>query len=651
MAASVTRRDFLNGVAVTSAGAVLTACGSGADPEVAKSLTTPTTAVPDPVTPPAPSTYYPPTLTGMRGSHEGSFEVAHALAWRGEKPATYQPLNEHYDLVVVGAGMSGLAAARFYQQKMGADANILLLDNHDDFGGHAKRNEFHTDGKMQLSLGGAQNLDNPQNYSDAAGGLLVDLGIDEDFIEVMDSQTPENLAIAGRLSAANGVALPGPDGHLTLAGNWMGTMFGSEGYEGVVRTLPLPTSEQDTLIAFFGGSRDFLDGLSLSEKWDYINTVSYNRFLLDRVGLAESTLPILNSLIIHLTGLNGWNMTVLEALGNGASGINSMGWVGKMTASLGGAFLESLVNVQMFPDGNASVARLLVQKLIPAVAPTMQGPGDVAIARFDYAKLDQHKHPTRLRLNSTVVGVRESAHQTVEVDYVQHDKPLRITADHCVLACNNNLIPHLCPEMPQAQKDGLGYGVRTPFVYANVLLANGHAFSELSATLYQCPYDTFQWVSTAPTMSCGGYRPPNMPDDPNVVFMMHSPMTGSAGELSGREHLRQARHQVYATTFATYEQQIRDQLQSLLGKHGFDHDKDILEITVNRIPHGYAYPYLALDDPKWEEGQAPHEIGRAQFGRISIANTDSEAIALMDAAFDAAWRAVEEQTSNQRNTA
>ena len=98
----------------------------------------------------------------MRGSHEGSFEVAHDLAWRGEKPEQYAALDEHYDLVVVGAGMSGLAAARYYQKKMGPDAHILILDNHDDFGGHAKRNEFHQDGRMMLSLGGAQNLETPR---------------------------------------------------------------------------------------------------------------------------------------------------------------------------------------------------------------------------------------------------------------------------------------------------------------------------------------------------------------------------------------------------------------------------------------------------------------------------------------------------------
>ncbi|MEC7371062.1 MAG: FAD/NAD(P)-binding protein, partial [Pseudomonadota bacterium] len=593
----------------------------------------------------AASVYYPPILTGMRGSHEGSFEVAHALAWHGEKPAHYQALDEHYDLVVVGAGMSGLAAAWFYRKKMGTDARILLLDNHDDFGGHAKRNEFHHNGRMVLSLAGAQNLESPSRYSEAASGLMADIGINDNFIAAMDANTPDNMALAGKLDADNGVALPGPDGHVTIGGNWNAVMYAGDGYEATVRALPLPQSEQDILIAFFGGKRDFLDGLSLSEKWDYVNSVSYNKFLLERVGLAEQTLPILNAIILHLTGVSGWNLTVLEAIGSGASGIRAMGWVGKTVAAVGTAFLDSLLEVKMFPDGNASVARLLVQKLIPGVAPSMKGPEDVAIASFDYSALDRESHATRLRLSSTVVGVREVNGKRVEVDYVQQQNPLRITADHCVLACYNSLIPHLCPEMPEPQKQGLSYGVKTPFVYANVLLENGRAYSELAATLFQCPYDPFQWVSTAPSMSIGGYEPPRGPDDPMVVFMMHSPMTEPEQPISARGQLRIGRHKIYSTPFARYEQQIRDQLQSLLGKHGFNHETDIRAITVNRIPHGYAYAYLALDDPEWPEGQAPHEIGRAQFGRISIANTDSEAIALMDAAFDAAWRAVQEQTS------
>jgi spermidine dehydrogenase len=472
---------------------------------------------------------------------------------------------------------------------------------------------------------------------------MEDIGIDDDFIDFMDRQTPEDLFLAGKLQADNGIAMPGADGHVTVGGNWLAAMFGGKDYEKSVRALPLPEVEQDKLINFFAGHQDCLDDLSLSEKWEYINTTSYNRYLVDKVGLDESTLPIMNAILIHLNGVSGWNLTVLEGLTLGGTGIKSMGWVGKATAMLAEVTLSKLLSVDMFPDGNASVARLLVQKLIPAVAPDMQGREDVVITRFNYGALDRETNTTRLRLNSTAVGVRNNDNQ-VEVDYVQQGKAQRVTADHCVLACYNALIPHLCPEMPDTQKEGLSYGVKTPFVYANVQLENGRAYSKLDATLFQCPYDPFQWVSTAPTVAVGGYEPPRGPDDPMVVFMMHSPMTGPEQSASCRDQLRRARHQIYSTAYADYEQQIRQQLQSILGKHGFNHETDIRAITVNRIPHGYAYVYLGLYDPKWEEGQAPHEIGRAQFGRISIANTDSEATPLMNLAFDAAWRAVEEQT-------
>jgi len=632
MASRVTRRDFLNGVAIGVGAGLLSpnellALGASAGIDQSD-----------------PSTYYPPSLTGMRGSHEGSYEVAHALAWRGEKPAEYRALDEHYDLVVVGAGMSGLSAAWFYQKKMGAQARILVLDNHDDFGGHAKRNEFNQEGRMVLSLGGAQNIENPSTYSDAAASLLVDIGLDQDAFDTMDVNTPENFTLGGKLHADVGMTIPSSDGHVTVGGHWLKFMHGRGNYRQAVRALPISLDEQDKLIAFFGGAHDYLDDLSLVEKYDYVNSVSYNHFLVDRVGLAEETLPILGAHLRILSGPSGWNHTVFEAITEGAPGLRSMGWLANVAESLVAMFVDDLAEIRMFPDGNASIARLLVHKLIPGVAPDMKGFEDVAVARFDYGTLDRENQATRLRLNSTVVGVKEVGNTSVQVDYVQHGKPLRVSSRHCVLACYSGLIPHLCPEMTEQQKDGLRYGVKVPFVYANVLLQNGRAFSKLGVTVSQCPYDPFQWVSAAPTMTTGGYEPPRGPEDPMAVFMMASPTPATREQGTGRDLFRVGRHKIYATTFEQYEKEIRDQLQAMLGKYGFNHQTDIRAITVNRIPHGYAYPYLGLDDPDWEEGQAPHEIGRAQFGCISIANSDSEARAYMDAAFDAAWRAVEEQT-------
>jgi len=539
--------------------------------------------------------------------------------------------------------MSGLAAAWFYRKKMGHQARVLILDNHDDFGGHAKRNEFHHEGRMVLSLGGAQNLESPDSYGDVAGGLLIDLGIDEDAIAAMDKNTPDNYLLGGKLHGSVGMTMPTADGHVTVGGHWYKFMHGRGEYAAAVRSLPLPEEEQDKLIAFFGGERDVLDDLSLGESYDYINSVSYNRFLVDRVGLAKETVAMFDAHLLILDGWSGWHHTVMEAISVGAPGLRSMGWITNFVDSLAAMMIEDMAQTRMFPDGNASVARLLVQKLVPAVSPDMKGFEDVAVASFNYDALDGVNQPTRIRLNSTAVGVRETDNKVV-VEYVRRGSAQSVTADHCVLACYNNLIPHLCPQMSEPQKEGLRYGVRVPFVYANVLLKNGRAFSKLGVEFTQCPQDPFQWVSAAPTMTTGGYEPPRSAEDPMAVFMMMSP-TPPIEEGSARDLFRAGRHKIYATSFEDYEQQIRKQLQDMLGNQGFNHETDIVAITVNRIPHGYAYLYLGLDDPEWDHGQSPHEIGRAQFGNISIANTDSEAMPLMNAAFDAAWRAVEEQTA------
>ena len=629
MSRQITRRDFCNGIAIGTGISLL----SPMDLFGQNAFTI--------QNPEQPFAYYPPTLTGMRGSHKGSFEVAHALAWTGEKPAKYEKLDEEYDLVIVGAGISGLATAWFYQKKMGSDARILLLDNHDDFGGHAKRNEFHQDGRMLLGIGGSVNLENPKNYSAESKGLLQDLGIDLDAMR--DNINDDQYALANPASN-HALALPGPNGHVTVKANWTLLFLGEGDIETAIKSLPLPVIEQEKLIEFLSGERDYLDDLSLREKYNYVQTVSYSRFLSERVGLDEETSSIFYAMVKLIYCVDGKNVSVLEAILLGAPGMQGMGRLAKFIQNLFSLSIDNNESLY-FPDGNASIPRLLVKKLIPAVTAGEANFNTIATSHFDYKMLDRDDQSVQLRLNSTVVGVRQHQNDRVEVDYVKDGKALRVTGKHSVLACYNGMIPHLCPELPESQKDGLLYGEKAPLVWANVLLENSNAFSELGVNLIACPKDPFAVVTTAPPTSTGGHQPPKEPSDPMVVFMMGIPSVKSTGKETVRELFKAGRHVVYSTSFATYEKQIRDQLQVLLGPHGFNHEVDIKAITVNRWPHGYAYGYMALNDPEWEEGQAPHEIGRAQFGRISIANSDSEAYAYVNAAIDAAWRAVEEQTS------
>ncbi len=127
----------------------------------------------------------------MRGSQPGAFDVAHSLRdgtfW--DTAGTPEDTHETYDLIVVGAGISGLAAAHFYRKQAGAKSRILILDNHDDFGGHARRNEFQVDNRLLLSNGGTQSIENPSEYSEVAKGVLKDLGIEpEGFLQSLRSE-------------------------------------------------------------------------------------------------------------------------------------------------------------------------------------------------------------------------------------------------------------------------------------------------------------------------------------------------------------------------------------------------------------------------------------------------------------------------------
>jgi spermidine dehydrogenase len=164
---------------------------------------------------------------------------------------------------------------------------------------------------------------------------------------------------------------------------------------------------------------------------------------------------------------------------------------------------------------------------------------------------------------------------------------------------------------------------------------------------YLCPGSFYAGVVKAPPVNLGGYRGSTRGSEPVVLWAAHCPTPRNDGTQSARDLYRLGRHKLYRTPFATFEEETKKQLTAMFGPKGFDADRDIEAITVNRWPHGYAYEYLQLFDPDWEDGQAPHELGRKPIGRISIANSDSEASAYLHAAIDAAARAVGEIGSNE----
>ncbi|MEO1936071.1 MAG: NAD(P)-binding protein [Myxococcales bacterium] len=629
MKSSITRRDFLNGAALAlGAGAML----SSRDLLALESATADAGRIGQ--------DYYPPTLTGMRGNHAGSFEVAHAMAWRGEKPTEYAALDETYDLVIVGGGLSGLASAYLYRKQAGADKKILILENHDDFGGHAKRNEFHSDGRMLLGIGGSVNLEQ-DNFSDDVHTVLKEIGVD---LERLDAAREPGHLLAQLGDAQMGYYLNkqtyGKD--RVAHGQWIQTWLGQGDVRASIGAFGLPSDQEKRLVALAEGERDLLPELSLWETKRYIETTSYRDFLSQKAGLKPETIALFDPLVRIFYGVGVESCSVAEAFLTGAPGMKSLGLTGSLVSKLF-AYMAPSVRFPLFPDGNASIARMLVRRLIPEVAPgsTMD---DVVSARFDYSKLDREESPIRLRLNSTVVhAVNHDG--GVEVSYVQGGKAYSLRARHCIMACYNGIIPHICPELPEAQKEHLKYGVKVPLVMTNVLLRNSDAVKAAGPVQYVCPGSFYEIVSEAPPVSLGEYRGARQ-SGPIVLWMAHNPSPQNNGQQTARDLYRLGRHRLYSTPFSTFESAVEQQLTGMFGRHGFDAGRDIEAITVNRWAHGYSYEYTDLYDPDWEDGQAPHELGRKPLGCISIANADSEGSAYLHAAIDAAWRAVGERLSD-----
>ena len=634
---SITRRDFLNGAAMTIGAA---AVPSGALQSGAQAAE-----------PQNHSGYNPPIATGMRGSHPGSFEIAHSLRDGTFWKTAGKPIDtgEVFDLIVVGGGISGLSAAYFFRQRNGPNSRILILENHDDFGGHARRNEFHLGGKLQLLNGGTMMIDSPTAYSNEAAGLISKLGIDPVAFErkypLHDLYRSLNLGPAiffdkqtfgeDRLVAGAPSEFGESENSSAKAAGWLEFL----------NKTPLTEAAKRDLLSLETGTIDYLRGLSSAEKKDQLSRISYKDFLLTIAKVDPAVVRF------YQTRTNGeWGVGIeaepaLDCWALGLPGFQGMhldpGPCPRMSYSAAGYSTGGSPRFH-FPDGNATIARLLVRELIPEAVPGRSAE-DVVTSPVAYDRLDYPTNTTRIRLNSTVVRAQnesgaKSSHEVI-ITYAAGGQVFTARAKGCVLACWNMAIPYLCPDLPEKQKDALHYLVKVPLVYTSVGLRNWTSFQKLGVYTVHAPGSYWNSFNLNWPVDIGAYKSPRSTNEPILLHMSRTPCKPG---LPAREQHKAGRMELLATPFEIFERNVRDQLARCLGAGGFDPARDIEAITVNRWPHGYGYEYNPLFDPQWAPGQAPHEIGRKPHGRITIANSDSGATAYTDVAIDQAFRAVRE---------
>ncbi len=623
MGCRITRRDFLNGVAVGigalgAAGASDPAMGSDGAGHASH---------------PAAGTY-PPALTGIRGSQPGAFDVAHALRdgtfW--DDAGTPLDTRETYDLIVVGGGISGLAAAYFYRKEAGPKTRILILENHDDFGGHARRNEFRVGNRLLLSNGGTQSIESPSEYSDVAKGVLKDLGVETDvFYKAYDQKLYSHLNTAcffNKETFGQDRLVPG---------------MGSLEWPEFLRKTPLPENVQREIARLYTEKKDYLPGLTREEKYARLAKISYAGFLTEICKADPAVLPFFQT---YTHDLFAAGIDAISAIGcyrnpDDYDAWRFAGFDGMGLAEDDAKEEKEELYIFHFPDGNASIARLLVRALVPGCIPghTME---DIVTARADYSRLDQPSSPVRIRLNCTAVRARQSggSESSVEVAYVEKGTLKSAKGKACILACYNVMVPYLCPELPDKQKEALHYGVKEPFLYTHVAIRNWMAFHKAGIRQIVSPGSYHSFTMLDFPVSLGTYQFPSKPEEPMVLFMLRTPCKPG---LPRRDQYRRGRMELIGTSFATYERNIREQLNRMLSGAGFDAARDIAGITVNRWGHGYAYEYDPYSDAQWASEERPCVIGRKQFGRISIANSDAGASAYTNVAIDQAYRAVQEQ--------
>jgi spermidine dehydrogenase len=586
----ISRRDFLNGTLVAGAGFLLS------------------NRFAFPISPPEDWDGYG-GIGDYRRSNGNTWDVmnaAHALRDGALENAIMNPADtrEIYDMVVVGGGLSGLAAAAFFQKNKGG--RCLVLDNHSIFGGEAKRNEFLVDGQSVVAHQGSAIFLVP-----GKGGyfqrFLDMIGMDRSAFEYQRWRGPSPEMPLNH----------SPYGEPKNYGFWFGPKFGQQGgawvmdpWKRQLEGAPLSDAVKADLMRYRTVREDVpvpkTEGDAISRQLD---TITLEDHLMARHGISRDTVR-----------------NFLSPIEGGGYGLGPDALSAYCAYAIETQFPEDgddTLGDQMFPDGNTGFARLMVKTLIPDA---FAGPRTVDATwrnRVRFAALDRAGQPTRIRLNATVVRVEHEGDPAraphVAVIYSKGGRLHRVRARRVVMSGGSWTTKHVVRDLPRGHRDAYAQFYRSPCLMANIAVRNWRFLYKLGLSGCRWFEGLGNYLSVRRMATIGGQSATFGPDSPTVLTI--KVLFAEPGLPIGEQGSR-GRAKLLGTSFAQYERAFREQLGDMFAPGGFDPRRDIAGIILNRWGHAYVNP-----QPGFFFGRDGHPAARdvlrnTPHGRISFANTD-----------------------------
>lgn len=617
---AISRRDFVGGTLIGSGVALLTALaprwatakgGTNLPPEFPQSIAAPLNTLDASWTGPGGVGSY---ATANGNTHD-VVNAAHTFRNRDfdAQLANAKATGEHFDLVIVGAGFAGISAAYTYLKSQ-PDARILILENHAMFGGEARQNEFEVDGYRlwgpQGSNGAVWPLDGAKKigmYSDLWGELDLPTKLEWQEATNSDLKIPKDIYSPM---------------HLTWEETDLGWFHEETGmavnpWSNRFRDVPLDDKTKNDLIWM-----ELYRQPQEREDWaQWLDSMTYKEFMKNEMGIDNEFIDeYLNPFAAAMgCGLGTDVISAYQAFNFIQPGVNQYG------RQFGIGDPTDYVYLASFPGGNTGILRHLVHRIIPDVFGDAESLTEIISNPVNFAALDGAEQAVKMRLSSLVVNVHhegpaESA-EKVQITYLNDEKMHRVTADRVVMAGQQHLNKRVVTDLPESYRAAMDEFKHSPMLTVNVALRNWKFMDNMGVASVRWFGDNMGgwFTSLRKQMVLDGEEPmPLDPEKPTVLTLYNSFCTPG---LPLHEQTVAARMQLFSLSYADVENEIRSQFTKMFGPGGFDADRDIAGITLNRQGHAYIVTPPGFFFGK-DGNPPPSDVIRQPHGRIAFAHSE-----------------------------